>query len=55
MAEYCEHIYRHMGSSECPVCGMPTHETNWEFIAEQRRLHREEHGLFYNVREWWSI
>ena len=55
MLKYCEHVYRDMCLEICPICGTELHETNWELIAEQRRLHREEHGLFYNVREWWSI
>ena len=53
--EYCEHVYKIMGASLCPKCGQDTHETDWEQIAKQRREHREKYGLFYNVREWWSI
>ena len=39
----------------CPKCGKDTHRTPWAFIAEARRKHREEKGIFYNVKEWWSI
>ena len=53
--EFCEHVYKSMATNPCPKCGGDTHETDWEQIAKQRREHREKHGLFYNVREWWSI
>ena len=53
--EFCEHVYKSMRTNPCPKCGKDTHETDWEQIAKQRREHREKHGLFYNVREWWSI
>ena len=51
----CEHVYKDMGADICPKCGKDTHETNWAFIASERRKHREKHGIFYNVKEWWSI
>lgn len=44
-----------MNSELCPLCGGHTHETDWKLIAKHRREHREKHGLFYVVREWWSI
>lgn len=39
----------------CEFCGMPSHLTNWSLLRQQRTKHREEKGLFYTVREWWSI
>lgn len=51
----CEHVYKDMGVDICPKCGKDTHRTNWGLIADVRRKHREEKGIFYNVREWWSI
>ena len=52
----CEHVYKYMGSSICPLCGQDTHETNWEVQAEHRRLHQEKYGLFYQAPHvWWSI
>ena len=53
--KYCPHVYFSMRTNPCPRCGGDTHETDWALIAKQRREHREEHGLFYNVKEWWSI
>ena len=52
---FCEHVYKEMGEEYCPKCGAWTHKTDWELIAKSRREHREKHGIFYNVREWWSI
>ena len=51
----CEHIYKDMGADICPKCGKDTHKTDWLTIAAQRRTHREKFGLFYTVKEWWSI
>ena len=52
----CEHVYKYMGSSICPLCGKDTHETDWEVQAEHRRLYQEKHGLFYQAPHvWWSI
>lgn len=51
----CVHVYKEVGADICPHCGKDTHKTDWVTIASQRRTHREEVGLFYNVKEWWSI
>lgn len=49
----CEHIYRHMGMNECPLCGKPTHETNWTEVHEQ---HREWIASGKATTQgWWSI
>ena len=53
--KFCRHVYEDVKTDICTMCGKPTHKTDWELIAKQRREHREKHGLFYNVREWWSI
>ena len=53
--EFCKHVYKDVGADICPFCGRDIRRTNWQEIARQRREHREKHGLFYNVREWWSI
>ena len=52
---YCEHVYKEVKFDPCELCGKDSHKTNWNLIKELRRKHREEKGLFYNVREWWSI
>ena len=52
---YCEHVYKNVGAEICPKCGGDTHETNWVEFAEVRRKYREEVGILYTVREWWSI
>ena len=51
----CEHIYKDIGLEICPNCGRDTHETNWNFIREERIKHREKYGILHVVREWWSI
>lgn len=53
--EHCEHVYRDLRQNPCPKCGGDTHNIDWDLLREQRKLHREEKGLFYTVREWWSI
>ena len=53
--QFCEHVYKNTGSDICPLCGKDTHEIDWKLIAEQRRTHREIHGVLYNKAEWWSI
>ena len=53
--KYCEHVYRTIIANPCPICGGDTHETDWALIAKQRREHRDQYGLFYTVKEWWSI
>lgn len=52
---YCEHVYKITNVDICLTCGKDTHEINWEFIKNERIKHREKYGLFYTVREWWSI
>ena len=51
----CEHVYKDMGADICPRCGKDTHRTDWVLLKKQRKEHREKYGLFYIVREWWSI
>ena len=51
----CEHVYKDMGTDICPKCGKDTHRTDWAYLKQQRREHREKVGLLYTVREWWSI
>lgn len=51
----CEHVYKEPFADICPKCGKDTHRTPWALIREARIKHREEKGLFYNVKEWWSI
>ena len=51
----CEHIYKNIGADICPNCGRDTHETDWEFIKQERIKHREKYGILHVVREWWSI
>ena len=53
--KYCEHVYRSVKKDPCPICGGDSHETDWDLLREQRKAHREKHGLFYVVKEWWSI
>lgn len=50
---YCEHIYKDMGASICPICGKDTHETDW---AYQNELHQEwiASGKA-QFGGWWSI
>jgi len=52
---YCRHIYEEVKFDPCEYCGKDSHKINWDFIASERRRNREEKGLFYTVREWWSI
>ena len=52
----CEHVYKYMGTDICPLCGKDTHETDWKVVHEDRRLHKEKYGLFYQAPQvWWSI
>jgi hypothetical protein len=45
-----------MGTDICPLCGKDTHETDWKVVHEDRRLHKEKYGLFYQAPQvWWSI
>lgn len=53
MAEYCEHVYRHMGTAECSVCGAPTNEINWVQIHEQHRDWIASGKA--QPQGWWSI
>lgn len=49
----CEHVYRNMGADTCPLCGKPTHETNWK---EQWQLHEEWIASGKATAQgWWSI
>ena len=49
----CEHVYKLMRVATCPLCGQPTHETDWENI---HRLHREWIQSGKSVQQgWWSI
>ena len=52
---FCEHVYKDLGEDICKYCGKDTHRTNWDFIKEERRKHREKVGILHTVREWWSI
>jgi ribosomal protein L34E len=52
----CEHVYKTVGADICPHCGKDTHEIDWSRDREERRLHKEKHGLFYQGPQvWWSI
>ena len=53
--EHCKHVYRDLKANPCPLCGGDTHTIDWNLLREQRNKHREEKGLFYTVKEWWSI
>ena len=49
----CEHVYKIMGVSICPLCNKPTHETDWKQIHQ---LHREWIASGKTVKQgWWSI
>ena len=49
----CEHVYKDMQATICPLCSKPTHETDWEQI---HRLHREWVASGKTVQQgWWSI
>ena len=32
----CEHVYKSMGVSVCPKCGLPTHNINWKHQNQLR-------------------
>lgn len=51
----CDHVYKEFKEKICLMCGKDTHKTDWELIAKQRQEHRNQVGLFYNVKAWWSI
>ena len=52
---FCEHVYKSGYGNPCILCDKDTHEIDWELYKKQRIEHREKYGLFYTVREWWSI
>ena len=51
----CEHVYKYVFERICSKCNSDTHEPDWELLKAQRKAHREQFGLLYTVREWWSI
>ena len=40
MTTMCEHVYKSMGISLCPKCGLDTHDTNWN---KQNKLMAQWH------------
>ena len=52
---FCDHVYRQVKNNPCELCGKDSHIIDWQLLKKQRDQHREDKGLFYNVREWWSI
>ena len=40
MTLMCEHVYKSMGVSLCPKCGLDTHDTNWD---KQNNLMKQWH------------
>lgn len=49
----CEHVYRDMGVSVCPLCSQPTREVDWK---TQNKLHKEWIASGKAVQQgWWSI
>ena len=53
--EFCEHVYKSMGASICPLCGKDTHEINW---AEQHELQKQwlkDNPDAWKTVGWWSI
>ena len=40
MTTMCEHVYKSMGVSLCPKCGLDTHDTNW---SKQNKLMAQWH------------
>lgn len=53
MSEMCEHVYRHMGKPECPLCGKNTHEINWKEVSDQHKEWIDSGKATYGG--WWSI
>lgn len=50
----CEHVYKLMGVNPCPLCGKPTHETNWRQINDAHKKWVEENPDA-GSDGWWSI
>jgi hypothetical protein len=59
----CRHIYEVIGLPDCPDCGRPTHEIDWQLeqqIVKEWRVSGKAKEVLCPVeggtlRGWWSI
>ena len=45
---YCEHVYKNMNASLCPICGKDTHEYDWDYLTKSSFILNSENKYQMN-------